>query len=130
MEEHALRNIAVLCSVAGLLLLFLASENLELKPKPIKEITSDDIGKTVKVCGEIITKTISNNHVFFTINDSTENIRVVVFNSTAMKLREKGNDIYSFEKGSMICPTGIVDEYPKGSGYLEIIHKKGFLSGD
>ncbi len=125
MQEKAIRNIALACSLAGLVILFYASEHMEMPPVSIGEISMDDVGAGLKICGEVEGKRISNNHVFMQIRDGTGSIRLVVFNSTALKLRDSGIDVYGFSEGENLCSTGVVDEYPKGSGELEVIYRKG-----
>jgi hypothetical protein len=49
----------------------------------------------------------------------------VVFNTTALMLNNSGKNLYEFDINDTICSTGIVDEYPKGSGSLEIIYRRG-----
>lgn len=70
MEEKNLRNIALICSLVGLTILFYVSttSNSEVK---IGEITIEDLGKNLKTCGEVANKRASNNHVFFDIRDKT-----------------------------------------------------------
>lgn len=125
MDEVLIRNASVIISVAGLALIFLFSNSMEVKPMLIGEITSDSIGSNVKACGMITDRRVSNNHVFFGLKDETGEITAVVFNSTALDLLKEGNDIYSFRTGDSICVFGAVSEYPKGSGSLEIVHRKG-----
>lgn len=129
MQEKIIRNIALFCSVAGLILLFYISGQIEATPVRIGEISIDDVGIGVKVCGEIIEKRVSNNHVFMKLEDETGSIRLVVFNSTALKLRDSGVDVYGFSIGERICSTGVVDEYPKGSGGLELVYRRGSIAG-
>jgi DNA/RNA endonuclease YhcR with UshA esterase domain len=125
MRETRLRNLALLCSILGLIVLFYASQNIQAEHININAIIVDDIGNTVKICGEITYKRVSNNHVFFDIKDSTGTIDVVIFNTTAMGLKNKGTDVYDFKQGESICLVGAVSEYPKGSGQLELIYRTG-----
>ena len=120
-----MRNIALICSIAGLILLFYASEHIEIAPTRIGEIGIDDVGMSVKICGVVEEKRVSNNHVFMQIGDETGSIKLVVFNSTALRLRDSGIDVYGLSQGETICSTGVVGEYPKGSGELEVIYRKG-----
>lgn len=127
MEEKLIRNIALVCSVAGLILLFYASGQIESGPVDMGTIGIDDVGMGVRVCGTIVEKRVSNNHVFMTLGDGTGSIRLVVFNSTALKLKGSGIDVYGFSEGESICSTGVVDEYPRGSGLLELIYRRGSI---
>ena len=124
MEEKTLRKLAILCSIIGLVLLYFAS-SWARATVDIDKITIDDIGKGFKVCGAITSKKVSNNHIFLDIEDSTGRIRYVIFNSTAQKLDESGISPYALKHGTDICAPGIADEYPKGSGRLELIYRSG-----
>ncbi len=125
MEEKNLRNLALLCSVMGLVLLFFLSAQTEAASIDIDKITIEDVGNAVKICGEITSKRVSNNHIFFDIKDGTGNIKTVIFNTTALGLKNKGIDVYDFKQRESICFTGIVSEYPEGSGRLELIYRTG-----
>ncbi len=117
MEEKFIRNISIVCSVVGLVLLFFISRNVDLSQTGIGKITTDDVGKNVKVCGEIASKSVSKTqHVFLKLTDDTGSIDIVVFNSSA------GNfDAYNIEKDDKVCITGQVNEY---QDMLEIIPKE------
>lgn len=125
MEERFLRNVAILCSAIGLALLFYISNAMEAPSVKIGDIGIDDVGISVRVCGLVEGKSISNNHVFMDIKDDTGGIRLVVFNSTALKLRDSGVDLYNILKGESICSAGVVSEYPRGSGIVELIYRSG-----
>lgn len=127
MKEKNLRNLALICSVAGLILLFFISTQITSPEIEIEKITLDDVGNNVKVCGTITSKRVSNNHIFMTLEDPTASIRFVIFNSTALGLKNKGNNVYELNEKDSICTFGVVEEYPKGSGQLELIYRKGTI---
>jgi len=115
MEEKFIRNISIICSVIGLAVLFFLSKTIELKQTNINQITPDDTGKNVKVCGNVSSKSISKtNHIFLKLKDNTGSIEIVIFNSTTDKVA------LNFDKNSNICVVGSVDEY---KNKLEIIAK-------
>lgn len=116
MNERFLLIISIVCSLAGLLLLFFISQTLELPQTAINLITADDIGKNVKICGEVTSKFVSKTrHVFLQLKDGSGRIDVVIFNKTVEKL-----NAYELNQ-SKICVIGSVDEY---ENKLEIIAKK------
>ncbi|MDI6807162.1 MAG: OB-fold nucleic acid binding domain-containing protein [Candidatus Aenigmarchaeota archaeon] len=116
MSEKFLLRISIVCSLAGLVLLFFISQTLELPPTAINLLTIDDIGKNIKICGEITSRFVSKtNHVFLQLKDDTGKIDVIIFNNTAEKL-----NAYELNQ-SKICVIGSVDEY---ENKLEIIVKK------
>lgn len=124
MEETTLRNIALLCAVVGLVLLFYISNQIQATVD-INTITIDDVGKSFKICGTINSRRVSNNHIFLNIEDQTGSIKFVIFNTTALKLNETGISPYELKEGTEICAPGVAEEYPKGSGELELIYRRG-----
>jgi len=127
MREKTLKKFSLVISVAGLVLLYLVSTQLSSQRTDIRDVTIEDLGAGVKVCGKIDSKRVSNNHIFFTLKDDTGSIRFIIFNTTAINLRESGVDAYNFSAGTEICANGVVNEYPKGSGQLEIIYRGGAI---
>jgi len=113
MKEKDLRTISIICSLLGLIILFFVSKNLESVRTNIGKITIDDVGKRLRVCGNITSTHSSKGHVFFDLEDSTGNIDIVVFNSTKID--------QEFEKNQQICILGTVTEYKSS---LEIIADK------
>lgn len=117
MREEFLLQISIACSLAGLALLFFISQTMELEQTSIGKIIPDDIGKNVKVCGEIISKSESKTkHVFLQLRDDSGKIELVIFNNTAEKL-----NAYELNKQDRICVVGLVDEY---QDKLEIVPKE------
>jgi exonuclease VII large subunit len=117
MKEKALLYISIVCSVVGLVVLYYISQVIELPKTDIVEITPDDIGKNVKVCGEIVSKSVSRNkHVFLQLQDTTDKIDVVIFNNSVEKLNATG-----LKKGENVCIIGTIDEY---QGKLEVLPKQ------
>lgn len=125
MQEKTLRNLALFCSIIGLITLFYVSGFVSPVQIKIEQITIEDLGKEVFVCGVVGEKKVSNNHIFLDIIDDTGTIKLVVFNKTAIKLTGSGTNPYDIEKGDIICANGVIDEYPKGSGDLELVYRKG-----
>lgn len=122
MDEKALRNIAIFCSISGLVILFFVSERLELEKTRISDIGIDDLGKNVRICGIIDSKFVSKNgHIFLRISDETSGIGVVIFNDTGKNLKEYNIDPYKLENHGKICVIGYIDEY---NDEIEIIGKK------
>jgi len=117
MKARTIRNTAVACSVIGLLIVLFMSRIIELSKTSVSQITVDDVQKNVRICGKIISKTVSaGQHVFLKLNDNTGIIDVVAFNSSAKSL-----GAYDVEKYDDVCITGEVNEY---QNKLEIILRK------
>lgn len=121
MNDAVLRTAAVACSLIGLALVFVASQAIDITAE-IAAMTSDNVGKSYRICGEAASKRIVKNHIFFTLSDGTGSIPVVVFNSTALKLNSTGYSLYAVKHNELLCATGKLTEYPKGSGKLEFVY--------
>ncbi len=124
MKEKTLKYLSIFCSLAGLAMLYLAAGYIEVKATPIESLSSADIGKGVKVCGSIAEKHTKNGHIFMKLANDSRGISAVIFNQTAISIRQSGTDPYAFPVGSSMCFLGNVAEYPNGSGTLEIIIRK------
>jgi exonuclease VII large subunit len=124
MNETMLRNLAIVCAIIGLGLLYVISVQIQ-ECIDIDSITINDVGKRFLACGTISGMSVKNNHIFFNIDDNTGSIRFVIFNTSAIKLNESGISPYSLSTGTKIRANGIADEYPKGSGSLELIYRGG-----
>lgn len=110
--EKTLRKLALGCSFFGLILLFFVSQIVELEPSKIGEITIDDLGKTVKICGVIENKFVSQgNHTFFDLKDESGKIKIVLFKQTAQNLEKFEIDIFQLKNGDETCVLGEVDEW-------------------
>lgn len=125
MRESHVKKIAVLISVVGLIILYLISFTIS-GTTSISDITIEDVGRTVKVCGNVTSFRNSNNHIFFTLDDGNR-INAVIFNSTALQLNQSGSNPYQLGVGDLLCVPGVVEEYPKNSGQLEIIYRAGVI---
>ena len=122
MREKDLRNLAVFCSVLGLVMLFYISGNLELERTDIGDITARDVGGAVEVCGRISTRFVSkSDNIFLDLRDETGRIKVVIFSNTAGNLKRFGIDAYGLTEGDEVCVAGNIDDY---EGEIEIICKK------
>ncbi len=121
MNEKTLRNFSIAASILGLIMLFIVSQNLQIRNREISSITPSDVGTTVRVCGDITEKTSSKGgHIFITLRDDTAEIKTVIFNNTA-QIIAKTIDVYSLKKHDAICMSGEVNLY---KGELEIIGEK------
>jgi len=111
MQENSLLRISLLLSLAGLAAMSLIASNMNIDKTAIGSITPGDIGRTLKACGEVENKfTSKNGHTFFSLNDNTGKIKVVIFNSTKTEV-----------KANQACVTGRIDLY---QGEIEIITKE------
>ena len=117
MNNRLLIYLSLASSVIGLVMVYIAADNAQLPAVLIGSIVYDDIGKNVKVCGEVDSLSISKSkHVFFDIVDSSGKINAVVFNSSAEKLQA-----YNLKDDDAICVSGQIGEY---NDRLEILPKE------
>ena len=109
MEEKLLLKVSLIISVTGLGAMIFISYTININKTSIESITPNDVGRSVKACGQVEDKFTSKNlHTFFTLSEGSETIKVVVFNSTKIPP-------FAWEE---VCITGRVELY---EGELEII---------
>jgi DNA/RNA endonuclease YhcR with UshA esterase domain len=109
MQEKTLLKIALITSLLGLLVLYLISDNIEIKEKNIEKITIENKDEFVKLRG-IVNKVIDTEKVTIMEITQPQQITVVLFkNENKTMPIQQGNEIEIFGK---------VDEY---EGKLEII---------
>lgn len=111
-----LSKVALLCSVLGLVALFFVSTNITGNVTKIGEVTAEQDGMAVKVCGNVISKfTSKSGHTFMKVLDDSASISVVVFNTSAVK-----DSIVGVKVNQSVCITGLVEVY---EGDVEILPK-------
>ena len=116
MRERSLRKVAIVCFLAGMVMLFIVSKNLELESEPtdIGSITIDDLNRVVRVCGRVTEKSVSDgSHVFLRVRDETGGIKAAIFNDTAENLGRYRIDVYDVLEGDELCVRGEVSEWNK-----------------
>lgn len=107
MKESSLPKLSLITSVAGLVILLFASRTFGLDRIDIAKITPEDIGKNVRVCGQVSSKSVSKTqHTFLEVKDGTGKIDITVFNTSSAKTSAQ-----AIEKNQDVCITGTVGEY-------------------
>jgi len=121
MEERTARILALACSVAGLATIYFSSALVEQSSvtADIGTLSLDDVGTSAVVCGSVAGLKASKGHIFFGLQDNTSTLRAVIFNSTAGRMNLSG-----VSNGNSICLLGQLQEYPPGSGEIEIVVSK------
>ena len=109
MKEKTLLKIALVCSLLGLLILYLISSNIEIKEKNIEKITLDNKDEFVKLRG-VVSNVVDTEKVVIMEITQPQQITVVMF-----KDENKAMPVY---EGNEIEVIGKVDEY---EGKMEII---------
>ena len=109
MEEKTLLKMALICSLLGLLILYLISNNIEINEKNIEKITLENKDEFVKLRG-IVSNVVDTEKVVIMEITQPQQMTVVLF-----KDENKTIPIY---EGNEIEVIGKVDEY---EGKMEII---------
>ena len=109
MKEKTLLKVALICSLLGLLVIYLISNNIEIKEKNIEKITLDNKDEFVKLRG-IVSRVTDTEKVTIMEITQPQQITVVLF-----KNENKTMPVY---EGNEVEIFGKVDEY---EGKLEII---------
>ncbi|MFH0868237.1 MAG: hypothetical protein V1831_02905 [Candidatus Woesearchaeota archaeon] len=109
MKEKTLLKVALICSLLGILFLYLISGNMEIKEKNIEKITLDNKDEFIKLKG-IVSNVVDTEKVVIMEITQPQQITVVMF-----KDENKSMPIYT---GNEIEVIGKVDEY---KGKMEII---------
>lgn len=110
MKEKTLLRIALLCSIIGIALLFIISENIEIDEKDINKINMDNIGDYVKIKGTI-KQLIETEEVMILIIEQPSEITVFLFKNKQIPLAE----------GNYIEVIGKIEDY---KGETEVIADK------
>lgn len=106
MKETTLLKIALIVSLAGLVLLYLVSDKIDISESTVEKITRGNVGEVVKVSGLIESIRTTDAVTFLTI-EKTGEIKVIVF--------EK---LDYLQEGMYIEVVGEIEEY---KGEREVI---------
>ena len=108
MDEKKISKIALASVVLGIIALFVISYFLDYKETPINEIDASDLGKNVKVIGEVGKFNDYGKVKTFLLKDETGEIMIAVFTE-------------SLEVEGKVEVVGSVEDY---KGNIEIIADK------
>lgn len=115
-SERFLKKICLLISFLGLLLIYVVEILITVPYTAIGDITRDDIGENIRLCGTVDRKYVSDTgNIFLNLMDDSS-IKVVFFNNNA----DLNYDQY-IEKSKLICLEGVVKLY---DGNLEVIGER------
>lgn len=106
MDDKTLKKLAVVCSLAGLLMLFYISQTIKLEETKINDLGPDDVSRTVKIIGNVDSFQQRGKVNMFKINQIV-GIDVVSF-----------DDISAMKDGD---PIEAVGEYREIKGKKELI---------
>lgn len=100
MKERTLLKISLICSLIGLIVLFLLAENIKIDDRNIDKITMGDIEQSVNIKG-VVTKVTDREKVMFIEISEKSKINALMFKK----------DNISIETGDLVEIKGTVDEY-------------------
>lgn len=106
MEDKTLLKVSLICSILGILILIFISHKIEIPITDIREINKDQLDQKIKVRGEISSITSLDDITILTIDDSTGEIKTVLFDKIDLK------------QNTVVEISGTIEEY---KGEIEII---------
>ena len=112
MKEKTLLKIALIVSLTGLLILYIISDNIQIKEKTLEKITLENKDEMVKVRGIVSRLTDTEKVTIMEIMQPTE-VTVVLFKGK--------NESTPIKEGNEVEIIGKVDEY---EGKMEIIAQR------
>jgi DNA/RNA endonuclease YhcR with UshA esterase domain len=114
--------LSLVCSIAGLVLIYVSSLYIEPTKLRISDINSELVGRFVATSGKITTKRSSDaGHIFLTVSDNKSSIQVPLFASFMNTLKENEMPENNLRIGIEVYVSGLVEEY---QGQLQIIPRK------
>ena len=118
-KENDLLKMCLLGSIAGLAFLYVIVVNFNPIQVGISEIGSDSVGKYVSVSGEISDMySHKDGHIFFDLNQGSDAIRVVIWNSDVNNLKSRGMNISEICNGASVEISGMIEYY---KGQIELV---------
>lgn len=106
MEDKTLLKISLICSIFGILTLIFISHKIEIPITDIKEINKDQLDQKIKIKGEISSITPLDDLTILIIDDSTGEIKAILFDKIELK------------QNTIVEISGTIEEY---KGEVEII---------
>jgi len=116
-KESSLNRFCFIGAIIGIVLLYFYSFTLVQSQIGIGEIDSGTVGSTVNVSGK--TEDVyfhKDGHVFFTLDDGTGNIKVVLWKDVVKQLELSGSD--RIRNNKTLSIEGKIEKY---KGELELI---------
>ncbi len=111
MDEKRLTKISLVGSLIGLVALYFVVSAIEANQVSIGEIDQTKVGTQVKASGEIKGFRESKGHFFFTLDDGTGSIKVVIWQDTVEELELSKFDTSRIRNGAKIEIIGEVQLY-------------------
>ena len=121
--DDKLLKIALITSLIGLIGLIIFTPSIEVKRVEIQDINRGMIDEEVSIEGVVsdVKSSASKSSYFLTVNDGTDQMSLIIFESQLAQLEDNGIDIESY-KGKKVNVVGTVTQY---NSQLELILSSG-----
>lgn len=121
--DDKLLKIALITSLIGLIGLIIFTPSIEVKKVEIQDINIGMIDEEVSIEGVVsdVKSSASKSSYFLTVNDGTDQMSLIIFESQLAQLEDNGIDIESY-KGKKVNVVGTVTQY---NSQLELILSSG-----
>lgn len=121
--DDKLLKIALITSLIGLIGLIIFTPSIEVKKVEIQDINRGMIDEEVSIEGVVsdVKSSASKSSYFLTVNDRTDQMSLIIFESQLAQLEDNGIDIESY-KGKKVNVVGTVTQY---NSQLELILSSG-----
>lgn len=121
--DDKLLRIALITSLIGLIGLIIFTPSIEVKKVEIQDINRGMIDEEVSIEGVVsdVKSSASKSSYFLTVNDGTDQMSLIIFESQLAQLEDNGIDIESY-KGKKVNVVGTVTQY---NSQLELILSSG-----
>lgn len=121
--DDKLLKIALITSLIGLIGLIIFIPSIEVKKVEIQDINRGMIDEEVSIEGVVsdVKSSASKSSYFLTVNDGTDQMSLIIFESQLAQLEDNGIDIESY-KGKKVNVVGTVTQY---NSQLELILSSG-----
>lgn len=121
--DDKLLKIALITSLIGLIGLIIFTPSIEVKKVEIQDINRGMIDEEVSIEGVVsdVKSSANKSSYFLTVNDGTDQMSLIIFESQLAQLEDNGIDIESY-KGKKVNVVGTVTQY---NSQLELILSSG-----
>ncbi len=121
--DDKLLKIALITSLIGLIGLIIFTPSIEVKKVEIQDINRGMIDEEVSIEGVVsdVKSSASKSSYFLTVNDGTDQMSLIIFESQLAQLEDNEIDIESY-KGKKVNVVGTVTQY---NSQLELILSSG-----
>ena len=123
--DDKLLKIALITSLIGLIGLIIFTPSIEVKKVEIQDINRGMINKerafSIEGVVSDVKSSASKSSYFLTVNDGTDQMSLIIFESQLAQLEDNGIDIESY-KGKKVNVVGTVTQY---NSQLELILSSG-----